>query len=468
MNWLLAGVLAYVALQVVFGFAVSRRIATEDDYLVAGRRMGPGLAVFSVFATWFGAETCTGSAGQAYHGGLRETTADPFGYALCLVLMALVFAAPLWRRRLTTLADLFRQRYGPWVERLAVLLMATTSLLWAAAQVRAFGQVLSAVSDLDVEVSVTLAAVVVVIYTATGGLLADAVSDVLQGGVLILGLGLLAAAFLGSSDAGALRGLDPARLDLFPTGRPLLDTLESWSVPILGSVVAQELVARVSAARSAEVARGATLAAAGLYLSVGLLPVGLGLAASVVLPGLEDPEQALVQFALRYLPAGLFVVFAGALVSAILSTVDSALLVSGSLVAHNVVLPLLGQPTEKGRLLANRVAVVTAGVVAWGLALEGVRVYEMVEEASGLGSAGLLVVLGFALHTRFGGAWSAAAALVAGLAAYVGAAHVAQDARHPFLGSLAATLGAYVLVGLVELGLGRATARAATQDATIP
>ena len=72
----LAAVLAFVALQLAIGWWVSRRIATEDDYLLAGRRMGPLLATGTLFATWFGAETCVGSAGQVFEGGVSITSAD--------------------------------------------------------------------------------------------------------------------------------------------------------------------------------------------------------------------------------------------------------------------------------------------------------------------------------------------------------------------------------------------------------
>jgi hypothetical protein len=89
----LAGVLVYILLQLALGFWVSRRVKTEDDYLVAGRRLGFPIVMFTVFATWFGAETCIGSAGEAYRAGLSGTTADPFGYAGCLLLMGLVYAA---------------------------------------------------------------------------------------------------------------------------------------------------------------------------------------------------------------------------------------------------------------------------------------------------------------------------------------------------------------------------------------
>ena len=191
MPLVLLGIGLYVLMQLLIGAWVSRRIRTEADYLLAGRSLGYGLTTFTVFATWFGAETCIGSAGSIYAEGLAGGTADPFGYGLCLLFMGLFFAVPLWRRGLTTLADLFRQRYSARVERLAVLLLVPTGLLLAAAQIRAFGQVLAASSGWNVELTITLAALVVIIYTISGGLLADAWTDLIQGIALIIGLVVL-------------------------------------------------------------------------------------------------------------------------------------------------------------------------------------------------------------------------------------------------------------------------------------
>ena len=60
---------AFVAVQLAVALWLIRRIGTEDDFLVAGRRLGPALAATSIFATWFGAESCVGAAGAAYEGG---------------------------------------------------------------------------------------------------------------------------------------------------------------------------------------------------------------------------------------------------------------------------------------------------------------------------------------------------------------------------------------------------------------
>lgn len=444
MNAILASVLVYIALQLAFAWRMSRRVHNETDYLIAGRKLRPWMATFTVFATWFGAETCIGAAGEAYRNGLSGVKVDPFGYALGIILTGLLIGAALWRRRLVTLADLYRQRYGIGVERLAAIIMIPSSLLWAAAQIRAFGQVLAASSELGVALAITLAAVVVIIYTASGGMWADATTDLVQGTVLILGLLVIFALFLREDGVAQISALPLERLVDKSEEDSWLDLLEAFAVPICGTLVAQELLSRVLAMRSPELARRATVTAGFLYLAVGLIPVLLGLVAVSMIGPVDDPEHVLMQVAQTQLGTVLYVVFVGALVSAILSTVDSALLVAGGLTARNLLLPLKPDLDDAARLRFNRVCVVLYGVIAYGLALASEGVYALVEEASSLGSAGLLVILVFSLAgPRWGGAASAYAALVAGLVVYVGAAHV-MDAAHPYLTSLAAALLAYL------------------------
>jgi Na+/proline symporter len=449
-NLVFLGVLGYVLLQFAIGVYVSRRVRTESDYLIAGRSLGYPLAIFTIFATWFGAETTIGAAGAIYEGGLSGATADPFGYAACLLLMGAVFAVPLWRRRLTTIADLFRLRYSPAVEKLAVVLMVPASVLWAAAQVRAFGQVLASSSGFQVSTMVLVAALIVIAYTAFGGMLADAWTDLVQGIALILGLVMLFAAVIGRVGLGALASIPRERLHLF--GGPEvsgLAVLEQWAIPVCGSVVAAELVARVISSRSPQVAQRSSLAAAGMYLVFGMIPVSLGLLAPTLVPGLADPEQALPQLARAYLSTGLYVMFAGALVSAILSTVDSALLVASSLVSHNVVVPLRPGMSEAAKVRVARFGVAAFGLVAYALAMHATGVYALVEEASAFGSAGIFVVIGIGLFSRWGGVFSAAASLLAGVVSWILGAYVLAF-PYPYLTSLAAALAAYLVVAAVE------------------
>lgn len=444
----LAGILGWIVLQLGIGYWASRRIVSEEDYLVAGRSLGYPLAIATVFATWFGAETCIGAAGEAASNGLVGTVADPFGYAFCLIGMGVFFARALWRRKLKTMGDLYRERFGVGVERLAVLMMVPTSVLWAAAQIRAFGQVLAAASPLEVHVTIGIAAAVVVAYTMFGGLLADTITDFVQGGALLIGLCALGIA-VWTSDAAAGVHIPTERLSLAVEGG-WLDTAEAWAVPVVGSIVAQELVARVIAAKNADVAARSSIFAGLLYLAVGLIPVGIGLASPQLLGPLDDPEQVLVVAAERFLPTALYVVFTGALVSAILSTVDSALLVAGSLLGHNVLAPLLGVQDDARRVRIDRLAVAGFGVLAWVLAESSEGVYELVEMASGLGTSGLFVLVIVALVPGSpGGKWTAAATMLTGLCVYV-AGEVFGLFGTPYVFSLIASAVVYGIGAMLE------------------
>lgn len=448
----LGAVVAYLLLQVLVGAWISRRIASESDYLVAGRTLGYPLATFSIFATWFGAESMVGSAGRAYGDGVTLASAEPFGYGLCLLLMGFVFAVPLRSRGLTTLADLYRARYSPTVERVAAVLLVPSSVLWAAAQVRAFGHVLSSTtSSLDVDAALAVAAGLTILYTVFGGMLADAINDLVQGIVLIVGLGVLLWAVvhaLGGFDQ-TVAAVEEVRRTRPPVpAPPLLDLLEEWAIPVLGSVLATELVGRVLSARTPTVARRAPVAAGMLYVLVGLVPLAIGLVGPRLAPGLADGEQLLPTVARTLLPTLPYALFAGGMVAAILSTVDSTLLTASGLLSHNVLVPVLGLTNERTRVRVARGLVATFGVIAWLLARRSEGVHALVETASAFGSAGALVSACFGLFTRIGGAAAALTSLLGGTVAYVAAS--LGGAAHPFLLSLGTALGGYCVVALVE------------------
>jgi Na+/proline symporter len=452
MQPVLIGIGAYLVVQFAVGMLVSRSIASEADYLLAGRRLGVTLAAFSIFATWFGAETVVGAAGSIYSDGLSGGSADPFGYGLCLIVLGVVIAAPLWRKQYTTFGDLFRERYSIGVERLAVLLMVPTSVLWAAAQIRAFGQVVSAASDLEVSIAITAAAAFVVVYTVAGGLLADVYTDFVQSIGIVVGLVVLLVA-IGNAHGGVgelIATIDPARLALFSTADATpLEILEAWAVPVCGSLLAVEMLSRILGCKTAATARNAALIGAAVYVVVGLIPVLLGLAGPKLVPGLAEPEQLVAVLAEQHLSTFLYVLFAGALISAILSTVDSCLLAAGSLVSHNLVAPLQPTLTERQKILTARVGVAVFGLLAYVIALYAGGIYELVATASAFGSAGIFVVGLFGLFSRFGGAPSAYAALVAGVVVWAAGEYWLEWST-PYVAAIAAALACYLAAAALK------------------
>lgn len=453
------GLIAYVLVQFGVGVWVSRRIKNEADYILAGRSLGPLLVVFSVFATWFGAEAIVTTSGEVFEHGLAGAAVDPFAYAAAVIIAGSVFAGVLWRKGLTTFADLFRQRYSPAIEALVVIIMVPGSLFWAAAQIRAFGQVLSSSSDLTLGTTITLAAVLVGVYSVVGGLMADAVTDFLQGSVLITGLVILAGAValnLGGP-ATVVAQIAPEKLNVFAhMDDTPLQRIEQITVAICGSLVAVELISRFLGARSADVARLGTISGGVLYLAVGMIPLFLGLAGAVLAAkdpafkaALTENERVVPVLAAHYLPRWESVVFNGAIISAILATVHSALHAPASQLSHNIIVRLLPDLSPKGKLRAVRLCVLGLCAAAFVLALTSERIKDLVEIASSFGSAGVFIVACFAIFTRFGGSRSAGAAIIGGEAVWaVGRFIFGWDA--PYMAALAVSTVAYVAVGLVE------------------
>ena len=452
MNWLFVAILGYVLVQFAIGTWVSRRMASETDYILAGRRLGVGLVTFSVFATYFGAEAIVASGGAVYEKGLTGALVDPVGYATAIILVGVFFARALWSRGLTTFADLFRQRYSAGVEKLVVVVLVPGSVIWAAAQVRAFGQIMSANSGLSLVTAISLAAVLVAAYSVVGGLLADAVTDVIQGVAVVVGLvllGAIVAAHVGGIPAGLAR-VEPEQLQLLRADSGILDTLEHLAIPICGTIVAVELISRFLGARTAQVAGLGTMLGGAIYLLIGLIPVFLGLMAPHITGAVPDAEQIVPRLAEVFLPGVLYVAFVGAVISAILSAVHAALHAPAAQVSHNIVVRLLPDLTDGGKLWSVRLTVMALSVVAYLLAVTSQRIHDLVETASAFGSAGVFVTALFALFTRFGGAASAYASVVAGMLVWAVGKYVAGLTAPYLLGLLAATI-AYVSVAVLEL-----------------
>jgi Na+/proline symporter len=110
---------------------------------------------------------------------------------------------------------------------------------------------------------------------------------------------------------------------------------------------------------------------------------------------------------------------------------------------------------EEQKVRIARWGVALFGALAYVMALYAEGVYALVEEASSFGSAGIFVTLVIGLFSRWGGAMSAAASLLAGVTSWVLGAYVLGLA-YPYLVSLAAALAAYVAAALVEGARARA------------
>jgi len=401
---------------------VSKRIHSDSDYFLAGKSMGPLLATFSIFATWFGAESCVGTSSKVFQLGFGGSLTDPFGYVICIFLMGLVFSRILWRTNFTTIADVISDRYGKKIEFITAVLIIPGSLIWAGAQIKAFGNVLQANMSVNIHIATTIAAGVILIYTISGGLLADAYSDLIQGFVLIIGLVvLMITVVIDSGGISSTWALAQQQNTLIQnTIEPITWSIriETLMVPILGSLMSQELVSRILSTKNEKIAYRSCLWAGWIYLLIGIIPITLGLVGSSVLPGLEQTDMLTPLLAKKYLNYYFYIIFLGALVSAILSTVDSTLLAVSAIATHNL-FPQYKNLPEKKKVFYARLGVLVSGLIAYAVAFSSDTISGLVEYASSIGGPIILSIVIFALFTKIGNATNAGIAIAVGAISWV-------------------------------------------------
>jgi Na+/proline symporter len=445
LRWLLGGSIAiYVVGILALGMAARRRIDSAEDFIVAGRHLPLSLAWATLLATWFGAGTLLTVADEVRQEGLVRAALDPFGAGLCLILAGLFFARPLWRMGLLTVSDFFRRRFGPRAELVSALIMVPSYFGWIAAQFVALAAMLELFFGLPLGWGMVLVALVGTAYTWTGGMWAVTLTDALQIAIVLAGLGVLAwsvASTLGGA-GGAVAGwhrflaeTPPELLVPWPREKSgeMLGWLSVLLVGALGNLPGQDLLQRIFSARSGRVASRACLLAGAAYLTFGCLPIFLALASRILLPGSVE-RSILPAMAGLFLTPGMAVIFTLALLSAVFSTIDSALLSPASVLAQNV-LPRFQACAAYPALALNRAAVLAVAACSLLLAFVGESAYSLLESSYELTLVGLFVPLALGLWRTPKREWAGLAAMIAGGAVWVVHALAGWDAfLQPWLG----------------------------------
>ncbi len=390
---LVAGVIAYLVVTLLIGFWASRRVRDHRDFALAGKHLSYFMATATVFATWFGSETILGSSANFVQSGFFGVIEEPFGAALCLILVGALFARGLYRMNLTTFGDFFCVRYGVFAEVVASVILVFSYVSWIAAQFLALGIVFHTITGASLEVSIVAMALLVTLYTTMGGMWAVSLTDTLQ--MTLIVTGLVAVFFYLLKQAGGwstvMADVPQSHFSLLPQGRvSWLTYVSLWIVLGLGSIPGQDVFQRVMSSKNERVAAVSSIVAGVLYLTVAMVPLFLGLVAVRLLSKGDLPAD--MQFLLPQLiqmktPVWVQIIFFGALVSAILSTASGALLAPSVLVGENLLAKFVRE--EKRLLLLSRISTVAIALWALQMTLANRHIHNLVTESSAIGLVAL-------------------------------------------------------------------------------
>ena len=358
---LYAIIAVYFTVLLLLGVLASRRVASLSDYYVGGKRLGYWVAAFSTRATGESAWLYLGLTGLGAAAGLSAlwvVVGEVLGVGTAWFLMAAPFKRATDRSGAITVPDYLVSRFGSpetpdTTRRLRLVAAGALALfvtIYVSAQIDATGKAFASFLDWNYYTGALVGFAIVVVYTFTGGFLAVAWSDLFQGLLMLAGLVVLPVAAFAALEPGALTaGIDAALLNPWGPGGatlPNLLTIVSYAAIGVGFLGSPQVFVRFMAIRDQTqiragrwVAIGFTLATdtgavlSGLVGRARLLVGSDGDFAATLGPSGEQVLPVLVEHLFSPVVVGLFV---AAVLAAIMSTIDSLLVVASSAVTRDV------------------------------------------------------------------------------------------------------------------------------------
>jgi SSS family solute:Na+ symporter len=333
----------------------ARRDDTLRDFYLAGGGFGFLVLFLTLYATQYSGNSLFGFTGAAYRLGFGWLISVHF--MLAVIVFYLAFAPKLHtmahKGGYVTPVDFLQERFGSAALSLLasiVMIIALTNYLLA--QLMTMGRMLQGFSgpygDVAYNYGVVALALIMLIYGTLGGIRAVAWTDVLQGGVLMLGFSLLLVLLFkqfGPLSLATELIAASARADRLAP--PDADMLRQWLSYILvvgmGGALYPHAIQRIYAARSKRVLNRSMAFMAFLPFGTTLIAVVAGVYALAYIPGLEgaDADQVLAQI-LRIILEGSFIGYSlvvlifSAVLAALMSTADSALLSISSMFTKDI------------------------------------------------------------------------------------------------------------------------------------
>ncbi len=226
--------------------------------------------------------------------------------------------------------------------------------------------------------------------------------------------------------------------------------MRAWTIIGVVDISAQTLVQRVGAAKDERVAQNAFYLGGAGYLVFGMIPVLLGIIASVSMPGLAASEAVIPTLAIEHLHPIAVALFVGAILAAIMSSADSALLACSSIIAKNI-LPLVRRdPSPRLSLLVARLAIPACGLISIAIAMKIQVVFDLMVDANILGLAAIIVPFIMGVWWKKANSVGATAAILAGLSAWLVTLFTAPQLPADFIGLGASFVTMLVVTPLTQ------------------
>ncbi|MFI8481225.1 sodium:solute symporter [Pseudomonas sp. NPDC078700] len=393
-------ILIYVAAMLGLGFYGMRRSKSREDYLVAGRNLGPMFYLGTMAATVLGGASTIGTVRLGYVYGLS-------GFWLCASLglgiigISLLLAKPLLKLKIYTVTQVLERRYSPTARHASAAIMLIYAVMIGAISTIAIGTVMEVLFGLPFWMTVLIGGGIVVAYSTIGGMWSLSLTDIVQFLIMTIGLVFILMP-MSISDAGGWNALvEKLPASYFSLTAIGWDTIITYFlIYFFGIFIGQDIWQRVFTARSEKVAKVSGTAAGMYCILYGLAAAVIGMAAKVVLPDLANANDAFASIVQASLPDGIRGLVIAAALAALMSTASAGLLAASTTAAQDL-WPLLSKRTHTSESAhINRVFTLVLGALVLAIALVVSDVISALTMAYNLLVGGMLIPLLGAIYWK--------------------------------------------------------------------
>lgn len=426
MNIVVIGVvIVYLIAMLAIGYYSSTKIKSNEDFMVAGRNLGPLLLAGTLAATEIGGGSSLGVVEKAY--GKWGLGASWYVITMGIAFVILSFIAHKFRSaEVKTVPEYFRRRYGKSAGLFTAIIMLLPLIGLTASQFIASATIVSVMLNIEFKLAVTIVAVVVTVYAIMGGLWAVALTDFVQVFLIVIGM-ILAVPFAMNLAGGWSNVVSNVPADTFSMIKGISpSTIIGLIIMYVASfTVGQEAVSRFYAAKNGKVAIKGSAISAVINFVYAFVPTILGiitlalinmgkLNGDVILK--DGAKYALPHVAMVAMPAIIVGLLFSGIISATMSSADSDLLGAGSIFANDIYKIYIKPHAKSDEVMkVTKITMLVVGLFGWIIAISNIAdIITILMFSFTLRAAGAFFPYVFGLYWKKASIQGAIASLISG------------------------------------------------------
>lgn len=356
-------VVLYFVILISIGFISSKKVKSHEDFVVAGRRLSYGLFIPAMAAVVLGGASTFGGTALGYQFGISGMWMVTM-IGLGITGLGVFFANKLSVLKIFSVSELLASKFGKSSRLYSAIVMVVYNIMVMVTSTIAVGVLFSTIFEWTLLFSIVVGGGVVITYTLLGGMWAVTMTDVMQFWVMTIGLMFIllpVSLFQVGGITNLAEKVNDGFFDLSNMGWGKV--FSYFLLYFFGMMIGQDVWQRAFTGKSKNVIRKGTIIAGVYCVIYGIVGAIIGMTASVLVPNLMDPQQALPALIISILPTGLIGLTIAAAISAAMSTASGTMMAASTVFINDIIIPFKKINSEKNKIRLTRIMVFIVGIV---------------------------------------------------------------------------------------------------------